>query len=938
MYTNLDGLGNKVAELSNIIRKEDPDLVFLTETKADGDMLDMNLFDTKEYIAARKDRKNQRAPGGGVTILTRKNLVIDKDSVNFLVQHEAEETTWCEVKCEGGKDILLGVVYRTPSSPAINNDKICNIVRESEEYTQGKQVLVCGDFNFGNILWEENKVQEGSQGSSQANNFLEAVQDAFWTQHVNEWTHMRDTDNPSRLDLIFTKKECEIEDIKYAAPLGLSKHAVMTFTFIAETTARQQEDKIVKLNYHKADLRKMRQLLREVKWEELFNGKSPQEKWNIFKEIYHRITKECIPTYAQIQRKRRPKWMTRRAMNAIDKKEAAWQRYRARKTPLRRQLYNAARNKASEEARKAKYSYEVQVATDAKDNPKHFWGYVRSKTSVKERVPNMRKTDGSLTQSDEESAQTMNEAFNDVFIEEEEEPPTLDQNRNYRGQEIGGIHISVERVKKKLEALNSDKSPGPDGISPYVLKKCAGLLSVPLTDIFRQSLSTGEVPEDWRRANITPIHKKGNKSAALNYRPVSLTSVVSKVMEGFIREELIAHVNSNEILCNAQHGFRSRRSCLTNMLTYLDDIINAVDNQNWVDAIYLDCEKAFDRVPHKRLMMKLEQIGITGSVKQWIASFLANRTHRVAIRGSYSEWLPVKSGVPQGSVVGPILFIIYINDLVNNLESPSSLFADDAKIYRTIKTQEDTEALQRDMDRVKDWSRKWLLTFNIEKCKVMHFGYGNPRNDYKLGESDLEKSALEKDLGVYVSADLKSSAHVAKVAAKANSRLGIIKRNFEYLDREIMLPLYKALVRPILDYASQCWSPYLIKDTKMLEQVQRRATRLVPECANLPYEERCKILGLQTLENRRRRGDMIEVYKLAHGYEDIPFTKFFNFSTTGLRGHRLKLAVPDHWRTALKGNWFPIRTLHEWNNLPENIVTAPTISQFKNRYDKHVGV
>ncbi|XP_076055284.1 uncharacterized protein LOC143033681 [Oratosquilla oratoria] len=175
------------------------------------------------------------------------------------------------------------------------------------------------------------------------------------------------------------------------------------------------------------------------------------------------------------------------------------------------------------------------------------------------------------------------------------------------------------------------------------------------------------------------------------------------------------------------------------------------------------------------------------------------------------------------------------------------------------------------------------------------------------------------------------------IAAKANSRLGIIKRNFTYMDREILLPLYKALVRPILDYASQCWSPYLVKDIKLLEQVQRRATKLVPECSELPYEERCKFLGLQTLEDRRKRGDSIEVYKLLHGYEDIPYTKFFSLSTTGLRGHSYKLVVPDHWRTSLKGNWFTIRTLREWNHLPDHVVTAPSVSTFKTRYDRHKG-
>ncbi|KAK4305922.1 hypothetical protein Pmani_022196 [Petrolisthes manimaculis] len=214
----------------------------------------------------------------------------------------------------------------------------------------------------------------------------------------------------------------------------------------------------------------------------------------------------------------------------------------------------------------------------------------------------------------------------------------------------------------------------------------------------------------------------------------------------------------------------------------------------------------------------------------------------------------MKSGVPQGSVLGPILFVIYIHDLIANLESAASLFTDDAKIYKTIRTEADVETLQRNMERLNEWSRKWLLTFNASKCKIMHIGHDNQGNDYQLGGVTLQKSSTENDLGITISSDLKSSAHVAKVAAKANSRLGIIKRNFTVLDKEIILPLYLSLVRPILDFGVQCWSPHLAKDIQAIERIQRRATRLVPDLTQLPYTERCERLGLQTLSEPRKRG------------------------------------------------------------------------------------
>ena len=259
-----------------------------------------------------------------------------------------------------------------------------------------------------------------------------------------------------------------------------------------------------------------------------------------------------------------------------------------------------------------------------------------------------------------------------------------------------------------------------------------------------------------------------------------------------------------------------------------------------------------------------------------------------------SGWLPVLSGVSQGSVLGPVLFLVYINDIGNNLESTVSLFADDAKVYRVLKAEEDVDALQRDMKHLGDWSGKWLLTFNTEKCKTMHIGRSNQQADYQLNGSTLGKTSQEKDLRLVVANDLKSSVHVTTVAAKANSRLGIINRNFSVLTKDILLPLYLSLVRPILDYGAKSWSPHLVRDIQALERVQRRATKLVPGLTQLPYESRCQRLGLQTLEERRVRGDMIQTFKLLHGYEDVHYTRFFELSANHLRGHSMKLSKPDH--------------------------------------------
>jgi len=380
-----------------------------------------------------------------------------------------------------------------------------------------------------------------------------------------------------------------------------------------------------------------------------------------------------------------------------------------------------------------------------------------------------------------------------------------------------------------------------------------------------------------------------------------------------------------------------KKSTLTNLLEYLEVLTKAKDDHLSVDVNYLDCRKAFDTVPHRRLIAKLEALGVEGNVLSWISSFLLNRRQRVSIRGSTSGWLPVDSGVPQGSVLGPILFLFYINDLVDGLECPILLFADDAKIFKTIKSQDDVDMLRRDMLKIERWSEKWLLTFNEEKCATMHIGKNNLKADYTINNRTLNETELEKDLGVFVSHDLNPSQHVAKVAAKANGIIGLVKKNFDYLDAETILSIHCTMIRPTLEYAVQCWSPYLVKDIEELEKIQHRITKLVPGLQDVPYEERCKRLNLQTLVQRRQRGDLIEVYKILRGHEGSDYTKFFKLRSGNTRGHNWKLEKKEQHRSLMRGGWFAIRVVNPWNDLPHYVVNAPTIATFKTRLDKHFG-
>ncbi|CAL4084830.1 unnamed protein product, partial [Meganyctiphanes norvegica] len=289
----------------------------------------------------------------------------------------------------------------------------------------------------------------------------------------------------------------------------------------------------------------------------------------------------------------------------------------------------------------------------------------------------------------------------------------------------------------------------------------------------------------------------------------SLTSVPCKVFEKIFRNRIIDHLEAHNILSIHQHGFRSNRSCLTQLLEYFLEVHNILDKHDPVDVIYLDCKKAFDTVPHKRLLAKLQAYRITGKVLKRIECFLSDRSQQVIVKSILSDSLPVWSGVPQGSILGPILF--FINDLLEGITSSGKLFADDSKLFRHIQSSADRDILQNDLTKLQEWSQKWLLQFNETKCKVMHIGKQDTNYEYYINNVPLSVTREEKDLGIYVTPDWKSATHVAKVAAKANSMVGRIRHTFTNINKEIFKVVYPSLVRSHMEFALQAWSPQLKK-------------------------------------------------------------------------------------------------------------------------------
>ena len=691
-------------------------------------------------------------------------------------------------------------------------------------------------------------------------------------------------------------------------------------------------------NYFSANYDEIRGNIRnrEMSWDALRADGSVEESWAAVKGDLLGIRNQFIGVKGK--QKNKCKWVTKKCTRLRKAKKSAWIKYqKSNKDQVLYEDYKSKLKASIKENKKAKLDYEQNLADKIKEDCKSFYAYISSKTRSNTKIGPLLDENNDLVQDNKSLADLLNRYFCSVFTKENlSNIPEAEQIFQGNSEDkLSNIVITEQMVLEKLNNLNVNKSLGPDEISGKLLFEIRHELVGPLTKIFNYSISQGIVPQDWRDANVVPLFKKCSKKQCQNYRPVSLTSVVGKILEKIVKDFIAKHLNEHELLKDSQHGFTSGRSCLTNLLEFLETVTSNLDEGKDVDLVYLDFAKAFDKVSHIRLYKKLEAHGITDPLLGWVKAWLNDRRQKVLVDGKYSNWGKVTSGVPQGSVLGPVLFLIYINDIDSNLVSKIGKFADDSKLLKVIESNTDVINLREDLKSLENWSDKWQMQFNIEKCSVMHIGKSNPCSEYKLYDKVIKSSEQERDLGVIVDKTLKFSEHCNRIANSANLTLGLIKRNIVSRDKKIITKLYKALVRPKLEYCVQAWRPFLKKDIEKLESVQRRATKLISGCRGLSYEDRLKMSGLVTLEDRRNRGDMIEVYKMLHGKNRVDYSNFVKLSKNiRTRGHSLKLEK-SRSRLNIRKNFFSQRVINKWNELPEVIINASSVNNFKNLYDKH---
>ena len=439
-------------------------------------------------------------------------------------------------------------------------------------------------------------------------------------------------------------------------------------------------------------------------------------------------------------------------------------------SPVKWKSFRQYRNSLAKYIKQAHINYINEVVGGSLiDRPKTLWSYVKLMKTENLGIPTLR-TQTKLCTTDEDKAQALNEQFQSVFSSSSSDNIPDKGPSNYPS--ISHIKIHEDGVTKQLLNLNPTKASGPDEVSPRLLKSVAVELAPALTILYQQSIDTGEVPVQWRQAIVTAIYKKGAKSDPSNYRPISLTCLCCKMLEHIVLSHMAKHLSQHNILLDSQHGFRERLSTVTQLITFVHDWATTLEHRGQTDVVLLDFSKAFDKVSHHHLSVKLDFYGIRGSTQHWINAFLADCQQAVSVNGRHSPWGKVTSGVPQGSVLGPALFLLYINDIQDNIHSQIRLFADDSIVYREINDHDDHLILQQDLQILAEWATKWLMEFNVQICAVLSITHKRKPSHYQysiFGQPLANYVDQHDYLGITIASDLRWNSHCNNVIKKSNT-------------------------------------------------------------------------------------------------------------------------------------------------------------------------
>ena len=663
------------------------------------------------------------------------------------------------------------------------------------------------------------------------------------------------------------------------------------------------------------------------------------ETWEKFKEVLNKLMKKHIPQRNIKQNCKLP-WVNNgirrlmrrrkraRAKSKKTGKVADWNRYKEMDKDLKKQL------------REAHNEYLTNIFTGDDDRlSKKAWAYIKSRRKENIGIPPLVDKNGRLCEEAQDKAEILCEQYTSVFTKDDGRVPV--PTVPYNLPSMPHLTIDANGVQKLLTEVKINKANGPDLIPNTVLKECNRELAPILTDIFRKSLRDGRLPKDWLTANVVGIYKKGPKQEARNYRPISLTSVTCKILEHILFSQIMRHYTHHSFIPKTQHGFQKGLSCDTQLVTTIEQLQKGMDQKYQQDIILLDLQKAFDKVPHRHLLKKLEASGVRGDAHEWLRTYLTCRTQRVVVDGRASQEVPVLSGVPQGTVLGPLMFLTYINDINRGISGTIKLFADDALLFHQIRSDADCVSLQNDLDTLTSWSRRWRMQFNASKCHVLQVTKKKSiiTHEYYLGQEKLSVVPSHPYLGIEIDNKLSWKQQIEKTKQKSIRTLNMVRRNFtKGTTSQIRNQIFTGLVRPTLEYGCIVWDPHQTSRIQLLESVQNKGARYVMQDwdRHTSVSQMKLSLGWCTLQERRLVNRLSFFHKSVHKYHRLELPPYVMKPQRISKNHHSHSFQNIRAQSDQYLHSFLPRTIRTWNLLPQDIVTAPSPDSFRSRLVKSI--
>ena len=896
-----------------------------------------SLFSMDGFNLITKNRTSKK--GGGVGFYVTNNLdytLLEE----YSLMTETFESIFIEIKTRNNGNIIVGELYRPPNANPVEFVELLHDLL-SNNYFTNKTCFVMGDFNINLLNCNDNPLCQ---------DFLNLMLSKSFIPLTRKPTRITDVAS-TLIDNIFVNNAfCDISSGIIVS--DLSDHFPIYASisgFVIGNKSRQTVNPSIRV-MSESNLNRLRERLGSVDWSSVYNQRNIDSSFDIFLDIlttnYNSTIPLQKPNRSNYKKVPRQPWITQSLLGSINRKNNLFHKYRKDPSTSNKSRYMRYRNILTSSIRLAKQSYFSRQFCKYKYDVKSTWKVINEalKTKTDNVPPKHILKDGLKVDDPPKIA----EAFNDFFVNLG--PNLADQIpnsntdfhtflRNRNSQSLFFAPVVEEEIKDIVSNLNNKKSSGYDGITNFLLKNVINEIISPLTYILNKSLTSGKVPLKMKIARVVPIFKKGQKDSVNNYRPISLLTSISKILEKLVYTRTIKFIVNCKILSDSQFGFRKQHNTTHALLTFIDKVAHAIDDVSHTIGVFLDFSKAFDTIDHEILLYKLSHYGIRGRALEWFKDYLADRKQFVSIHGHDSHLKSISCGVPQGSLLGPLLFILYINDLQNSSDLLSFIcFADDSNLFLSHRDPNTLiTKMNRELKLVQSWIHANKLSLNIEKTHYMIFS-NTLRvlpDSVKINDINLLQVDNTKFLGLYIDRELSWKTHISYLSKILSRNTGILNKLKHYFPCHILQSIYSTLISPYLNYGILAWgnANKLLLDA--LFRIQKRAVRNINHAGFLSHTNHLfhqnRILKLTDLFHFN-----VGIFMFQLSNNELPDV-FLHMFRRNRAIHDYPTRQRDAYHLPRTRTLFAKRTImftgpRYWNDLPEEISHCLSLFSFKRKF------